>query len=92
MQLDLDLLLIRTVLYDDLPDLEWGGEYTHFRRLFANAYKNQTKGNAVLWVAELPEVGIIGQAFVQLIGTRPELANGLQRAYIYSIKRSFVDC
>ena len=86
MQVNLDLLLIRTITFDDLLDLEWGGEYKHFRRLFENAYQNQNKGNAVLWVAEINGAEIIGQAFVQLIGSRPELADGFQRAYIYSVR------
>jgi len=86
MQVNLDFLVIRTIIFDDLPDLEWGSEYIHFRRLFENAYQNQNKGNAVLWVAEINGAGIIGQAFVQLIGSRPELADGNQRAYIYSVR------
>ena len=86
MEFDLDLLLIRTINVEDLRDLEWGGEYKHFRRIFENAYQNQNKGNAVLWVAEINGTGIIGQAFVQLIGSRPELADGFQRAYIYSVR------
>jgi len=57
-----------------------------FRKIYANAYQNQQKGNAVLWVAELFKTGIVGQAFVQLIGSRPELADGHFRAYIYSVR------
>ena len=79
-------LTIRKITYEDLPDLEWGGEYTHFRRMFLNAYQNQSKGNATLWAAEVTGAGIIGQAFVQLIGSRPELADGHLRAYIYSVR------
>jgi len=83
---DLEILTIRTITYKDLPDLEWGGEFTHFRRIYANAFQNQQKGNAVLWAADLHGIGIIGQAFVQLIGSRPELADGSLRAYIYSVR------
>jgi ribosomal protein S18 acetylase RimI-like enzyme len=54
--------------------------------MFSDAYQNQRKGNSVLWVAELPEVGLVGQAFVQLISTRMELADGHLRAYIYSVR------
>lgn len=86
MSVNLDLLVLRTITEEDLPDLEWNGEYTHFRRLFRNAYENQCKKNAVLWIAELPGAGIMGQAFVQLIGSRPELADGHLRAYIYSVR------
>jgi ribosomal protein S18 acetylase RimI-like enzyme len=86
MLVDLDTLTIRTIAHEDLPELEWDGEYTHFRRLYAHAYQQQSKGDAVLWAAELPGAGIIGQAFVQLIGSRLELADGFMRAYIYSVR------
>ncbi len=86
MLVNLDALTIRTITSEDLPDLEWDGEFTHFRRLFANAYQNQNKGNAVMWIAELPGAGLIGQAFVQLVGSRLELADGHLRAYIYSVR------
>jgi len=86
MLINLDLLVIRRITYKDLPELEWDGEFTHFRRMFSDAYQNQSKGNSVLWVAELPGAGLIGQAFVQLISSRLELADGLIRAYIYSVR------
>jgi ribosomal protein S18 acetylase RimI-like enzyme len=41
---------------------------------------------AVHWVADLPVVGVIGQVFVQLTCDRPELADGYQRAYLYSFR------
>ncbi|MFN2236276.1 MAG: GNAT family N-acetyltransferase [Anaerolineales bacterium] len=91
MKHSLETLVIRKITHNDLPDLEWEGEFKHFRRLYINAYQNQQNGNAVLWVAELLESGIIGQVFVQLSGSRLELADGQFRAYIYSvrIKRKF---
>ncbi len=79
-------LTIRTVTRDDLPALEWDGEYTHFRRVYANAYRMQEQGKSVLWIAELPGEGIIGQVFVQLLGARPELADGHTRGYLYSVR------
>ena len=86
MQFDIETLTIRKITNEDLPDLEWGGEFTHFRRVYTNAFQNQQKGNAILWAAELNGTGIIGQAFVQLIGSRPELADGRIRAYIFSVR------
>jgi ribosomal protein S18 acetylase RimI-like enzyme len=86
MFINLDLLVIRTIESEDLSDLEWDGEYTHFRRMFADAYKSQKQGHSVLWAGELPGIGIIGQAFVQLISSRLELADGHMRAYIYSVR------
>jgi ribosomal protein S18 acetylase RimI-like enzyme len=85
MFVDTDRLIIRQVSQEDLCALEWDGQFTHFRRIYANAYHNQQKGNAVLWVAELDGL-LLGQTFVQLIGPRPELADGELKAYIYSVR------
>ena len=41
---------------------------------------------AVHWVADLPGAGLIGQVFVQLTCDRFELADGRQRAYLYSFR------
>lgn len=82
----LDRVVIRTLEERDLPALEWDGEYTHFRRLFADSFTRQRRGFSVMWVAELPESGIIGQVFIQLICDRHELADGLYRAYLYSFR------
>ncbi len=82
----LQRILIRHLRQDDLPDLEWDGEYTHFRTIYADAYQRTETGNLIAWVIELPGEGVIGQAFVQLICERLELANGLDRAYIYGIR------
>jgi len=82
----LSRVAIRTATAADLPGLEWGGEFTHFRRLYADAYQRYLNGTALLWVAELGVNGIIGQAFVQFTCDRPELADGRQRAYLYSFR------
>jgi ribosomal protein S18 acetylase RimI-like enzyme len=79
-------VVIRTLRPTDLPALEWDGEYIHFRRLYAGAYERQQQGLSVLWVAELPPNGIIGQVFIQLTADRPELADGHTRAYLYSFR------
>ncbi len=79
-------LQIRTVVEADLPGLEWEGQYSHFRRIYADAYDRAVKGRSVLWVADLFGRGIIGQAFVQLVCDRPELADGHTRAYFYAFR------
>jgi ribosomal protein S18 acetylase RimI-like enzyme len=79
-------LTIRVLRYEDLPALEWEGEYTHFRRLYRDIYTSAAQGKAVLWVAELPNVGVIGQVFVQLVSGRRELADGSTRAYVYGFR------
>jgi ribosomal protein S18 acetylase RimI-like enzyme len=77
---------IRRLSKADLPALEWDGEYTRFRRLFAETYQSAVKGRAVLWVADLPGNGLVGQIFVQLNSARLELADGKTRAYIYAFR------
>lgn len=82
----LDSVQIRTLREADLPGLEWEGEYTHFRRLYQEAYRRQVRGLSILWVADLPGSGILGQVFIQLNCDRPELCNGYDRAYLYSFR------
>ena len=69
-------VMIRTVRRGDLPGLEWEGQYRHFRRIYQDAYERARSGRSVLWIAELPDRGIIGQVFIQLVCDRPELADG----------------
>ena len=77
---------IRQATKDDLPSLEWNGEYIHFRRLYADTYSMVQQAKAIMWIAELNGRGLVGQCFVSLNGNRPELANGTTRAYIYGFR------
>ena len=79
-------VFIRQANKDDLPDLEWKGEYTHFRRLYADTYSMVLQAKAIIWIAEENSSGLIGQCFVSLMGNRPELADGVIRAYIYGFR------
>ncbi len=79
-------VLIRQLTEADLPDLEWEGRFKHFRRLNAQALKRAQEGRAVLWAADLPEFGLIGQVFVQHTASRPEVADGVTRAYIHAVR------
>lgn len=81
-----DRLTIRKLRPQDLPGLEWGGELTHYRRLFEQAYQQYTNGQAILWIAELPAIGIVAQVFIQLNSHRSELADGETRAYLYGFR------
>jgi len=77
---------IRQANKDDLPDLEWKGEYTHFRRLYADTYTMVEQAKAIIWIAETDGNGLVGQCFVSLKGNRPELADGEVRAYVYGFR------
>jgi ribosomal protein S18 acetylase RimI-like enzyme len=79
-------IFIRQAKKDDLPSLEWNGEYTHYRRLYADAYLLAQQGKAIIWIAEMNGNGLVGQCFVSLKGSRLELADGVNRAYIYGFR------
>jgi len=81
-----DNIVYRQVKSSDLPRLEWNGEFTHFRNVFKNAFEKSKTGKSILWVVEINHVGLVGQAFVQLISSRLDLANGVDRAYIYAFR------
>ncbi len=78
--------IIRHLQRSDLPALEWGGQYSHFRRVYAEAFERACLGLSVIWVAELDPFGLIAQVFIQLNCQRPELADGGLRAYLYSFR------
>ncbi len=79
-------LNIRCAEDADLIAMEWDGEYSHFRRLFADTYQQAELGLAKIWVAELDHTGLIGQLMVSLKGNRPELADGKTRAYVFGFR------
>ncbi|HNT54291.1 MAG TPA: GNAT family N-acetyltransferase [Anaerolineaceae bacterium] len=81
----LDTIVIRPAVRSDLPALEWEGEFSHFRRIFEQAYDRMLKHKAIIWLADF-QGDIIGQVFIQLDCDRPELANGSDRAYLYSFR------
>jgi len=80
------LYLIRTANREDLPSLEWNGEYRHFRILYQDIFQSSLRGEAIMWIAEINGVGTVGQLFVQLVSARSELADGASRAYIYAFR------
>lgn len=82
----LEQVEIRPARKLDLPDMEWEGEFAHFRRLYAQTFLNMRNGISLMWVARLPESELIGQMFIQLASSRVELADGNRRAYIYGFR------
>ncbi len=79
-------LLIRQAEISDLTKMEWEGEYARLRNVYAEVFERMQKGLAIMWVADLPSWGIIGQVFVQLISKAAELADGSKRAYVHSFR------
>lgn len=76
----------RAAREEDLPAMEWEGEYIHFRRLYQDAYRRVQRLLSLIWLAVLPEAGLIGQVFLQLNSERSEMADGKDRAYLYGFR------
>lgn len=79
-------IILRQAVEEDLPAMEWEGEYAHFRRLYKSCYERSKMGITMIWLAELKDKGIIGQCIIQLNCDRPELADGKQRAYLFGLR------
>lgn len=82
----LSKVIVRPIQRKDLLALEWDGEYNHFRRVYLEVFRRMRSGLAIMWAADLPEEGIIGQVFVQYSSSRQELADGQNRAYVHSFR------
>ena len=79
-------VIVRHAREEDLNAMEWEGEFTYFRRVYADAFQRMERGYSALWVAEMADIGLIGQVFIQMTCDRPELADGIDRAYLYSFR------
>lgn len=71
----------------DRPALEWEGVFSHFRRVYAQAFERARRGDAVLWVAAGESGRLLGQIFVLLRSAYdPALADGRRQALIHSFR------
>jgi ribosomal protein S18 acetylase RimI-like enzyme len=68
----------------DLPKLEWGGEYRHFRRLFQQTFREQHQKKRLMVLAIFNDYPI-GQLFIQLEQFELAKHDGL-RGYFYSLR------
>lgn len=82
----LDEIIIRQIAESDLPSLEWDGEYTHFRRIYREAYQRTFQNRLVMWVATTEENQMLGQLFIQLSSSQIDLADGYFRAYMFAFR------
>jgi len=77
--------IIRNANSDDLPALEWEGEYRIFRRLYRRAMIEAKKGHRILLVVDL-EGRLIGQIFIQLHSISADPKKLAKTGYLYSFR------
>jgi len=70
---------------EDLPKLEWYGEYTHFRRVFQRAFEDQKAGRRLMLLADV-NGWPIGHVFIQLDSYDDLEPDEGKRAYLYSLR------
>ncbi len=81
-QLPLNLTIdFRLAGQDDLPKLEWEGQYTHFRKIFEYTYSEQLAGRRLMLLADFNDYPI-GQIFILLHSRRARTKHG----YFYSLR------
>lgn len=78
-------ITVRSARAEDLPKLEWYGQYAHFRNLFRRAYREQMQDRRLMLIADCGSFPI-GYVFIQLQSTHPRVADGCSRAYLYSFR------
>ncbi len=74
---------IRLATYDDLPKLEWYGQYTHFRAVYRRTFREMLQRRRLMLVAACNNFPI-GQVFAQL-GSADDPPNA-RRAYFYALR------
>jgi ribosomal protein S18 acetylase RimI-like enzyme len=78
-------IVLRLATEQDLPKLEWYGQYTHFRNLFRRAFREQQQGRRLMVLADCNDFPI-GHIFILFKSHNPDIADGGRRAYLYSLR------
>ena len=74
-------VVIRVATQQDLPRLEWYGQYIHFRNLFCRAYRDQQLGTRLMLVADCNGFPI-GHIFILFMDDEQDN----KQAYFYSLR------
>lgn len=76
-------MTLRIAQAQDIKKLEWYGQFAHYRNLFRRSYKEQEIGNRLLLVMDCDGFPI-ARLFIQFLSNNLNIANGSDRAYLYS--------
>lgn len=77
-------LTIRIARREDIPKLEWYGQYAHYRHLFRRAYREQMLGRRLILIADSNNFPI-GHIFIQFMNDNNP-PDEVKRAYLYSLR------
>lgn len=86
----------RLAQLDDLPKLEWHGQYSHFRNIFQATYADQVVGNRSMLLADVNHFPV-GQVFIlhgkytranilSVFAKRTPHLNYTKRGYLYALR------
>lgn len=78
-------VVFRPAEQTDLPNLEWYGKYTHFRRLFQRTFEEQMAGARLMLLADV-NGWPVGHVFIQLESYDGFFMDMRKRAYLYSLR------
>ncbi|MGH2627635.1 MAG: GNAT family N-acetyltransferase [Anaerolineales bacterium] len=78
-------VLIRPATEADLPALEWGGEYRHFRRVYRAAMTDALQDRRLVLAAEVGGE-VVGQLFVQLENVQLDPGGRRPTGYLYALR------
>lgn len=84
--LTVDNLVIRELEERDLVALEWNGEFTHYRNLYRTIYGKTINGDIKMWVAEIAQIGIVGQLFLQYTYKEKNPHIAYDYVYFFSVR------
>lgn len=76
---------IRLATEEDIPRLEWFGQFTHFRRLFQETYQQQLQGRRLMLVADVNGFPV-GQVFVSLEAAFLNFSGAEPQGYLYALR------
>ncbi len=82
---DVDKVVIRPIRAEELASLEWEGQYTKYRQVFAQSFEDVQRGQRIMLVA-VAGGQLVGQVFVQLSSSETRYADGATRGYLYSLR------
>jgi ribosomal protein S18 acetylase RimI-like enzyme len=72
---------LRIAVADDVPKLEWYGQYRHYRNLFRRTFREQQAGRRLILIADVNNFPI-GHLFIQFHDRDWDA----DRAYLYSFR------